>query len=46
LAVQQRHLRPADAPPITELVLAAPASRLVEALQRRVKLTRERMVQD
>lgn len=46
LAVQPRHLRPADAPAITELVLATPASRLTEALQRRVQLTRERMVQD
>jgi excisionase family DNA binding protein len=46
LAVQPRHLRPTDGPAITELVLAAPASRLTEALQRRVQLTRERMVQD
>lgn len=45
LATQQRHLRPTDGQAITETLLAAPASRLVEAMQRRVQLTRERMMQ-
>ncbi|MGE0575397.1 MAG: hypothetical protein AB7O82_12035 [Reyranella sp.] len=45
LATQQRHLRPADGQAVTETLLAAPASRLVEAMQRRVQLTRERMMQ-
>ncbi|RWP98755.1 helix-turn-helix domain-containing protein [Mesorhizobium sp.] len=44
LATQQRHLRPADGQAVTETLLAAPASRLVEAMQRRVQLTRERMM--
>lgn len=46
LATQQRHLRPADGKMVTETLLAAPGSRLVEAMQRRVQLTRERMMQD
>ena len=45
LATQQRHLRPADGTMVTETLLAAPGSMLVEAMQRRVQLTRERMVQ-
>lgn len=46
LAVQQRILRPAGRPPVTETLLAAPAARLPEALQRRARLTRERMARD
>ncbi len=46
LATQQRHLRPADGKVVTETLLAAPGTRLVEAIQRRVQLTRERMMQD
>jgi excisionase family DNA binding protein len=46
LATQQRHLRPAGGQVVTETLLAAPGSRLVEAMQRRVQLTRERMMQD
>ena len=46
LALQHRHLRPANGEPTTEILLAAPASRLGEALQRRVQMTRERMMQD
>ncbi|TKT82471.1 helix-turn-helix domain-containing protein [Aquamicrobium sp. LC103] len=46
LAIQQRHLRPSGAASVTETLIATPATRLVDALQRRVQLTRERMVQD
>lgn len=46
LAVQHRHLRQPGIGPTLEVVLAAPASRLREALQRRVEITRERMLRD
>jgi hypothetical protein len=46
LSEQQRRLRPAAGHQATETLVAAPASRLAEALQRRVQLTRKRMMQD
>lgn len=45
LAVQERRLRPADGPAVTETLLAAPPSRLADAIVRRIELTRERLAE-
>lgn len=45
LAVQERRLRPADGPAVTEILLAAPPSRLADAIVRRMELTRERLAE-
>ena len=46
IAEQERRLRPADGSAVTERLLASRPERLVEALARRVAITRERMMQD
>lgn len=43
IATQDRHLRPPNAPSVTETVVAAASEQLVEAIQERIRLTRERM---
>jgi len=43
LATQDRRLRPRNAPAVTETLVAASSDRLVDAIQERVRLTRERM---
>jgi excisionase family DNA binding protein len=45
LAVQERRLRPTDGPAVTETLLAAPPSRLADAIVRRIELTRERLAE-
>lgn len=44
LATQDRRLRPHNAPAVTETVVAVGSARLVDAVQKRMALTRERMV--
>lgn len=46
LAQQHRHLRPADGLPSTEILIAAPAKRLKEALTLRMQVTRDHMTRD
>ncbi|MDJ0628568.1 MAG: helix-turn-helix domain-containing protein [Rhodobacter sp.] len=46
IAEQERRLRPADGTAVTERLLASRPERLVEALARRIAITRERMMQD
>ena len=46
IAEQERRLRPADGNAVTEILLACPPMRLVEALVRRLEMTRDRMVRD
>ena len=46
IAEQERRLRPAGGTAVTERLLASRPERLVEALARRVAITRERMMQD
>lgn len=43
LSVQERRLRPADGPAVTETLLAAPPSLLADAIVRRIELTRQRL---
>ena len=44
IAEQERRLRPADGPAVTETLLACRPERLADAIIRRVKMTRERMM--
>lgn len=44
LATQDRRLRPRNAPAVTETLVAASSDRLVDAIQERIRLTRERMM--
>lgn len=46
IATQSRVLRPHGGPPATEIVLAVKAERLAEAIEKRMELTRERLLQD
>lgn len=46
LATQYRQLRPADGKAIQETLIAAPAERLPEAIDRRVQITRDRLSRD
>jgi excisionase family DNA binding protein len=45
LATQFRQLRPADGPAIVETLIAAPAERLAEAIDTRIQLSRQRLIE-
>lgn len=45
LATQFRHLRPAEGPAIVETLIAAPADRLAEAIDLRIQLSRQRLIE-
>jgi len=45
LATQFRQLRPADGPAIVETLIAAPADRLAEAIDTRIQLSRQRLIE-
>lgn len=44
LATQDRRLRPRNAPAVMETLVAASSDRLADAIQERIRLTRERMM--
>lgn len=46
LATQFRQLRPGDGPAVVETLIAAPAERLGEAVDTRIQLTRQRLIED
>lgn len=46
LATQFRQLRPSDGPAVLETLIAAPAEKLAEAIDRRIQLTRDRLSRD
>ncbi|WP_063980209.1 helix-turn-helix domain-containing protein [Bradyrhizobium sp.] len=45
LATQIRQLRPAEGPAIVETLIAAPADRLAEAIDTRIQLSRQRLIE-
>lgn len=45
LATQFRQLRPGDGPAVVETLIAAPAERLAEAVDTRIQLTRQRLIE-
>lgn len=45
LATQYRQLRPADGPAIVETLIAAPAERVAEAIEKRIQLSRQRLIE-
>jgi len=45
LATQHRQLRPSDGPAIVETLIATPAERLAEAIDARIQLSRQRLIE-
>lgn len=45
LATQLRQLRPGEGPAVVETLIAAPAERLAEAIDQRIKLSRQRLIE-